>query len=195
MAPTRLLQFIQLLPRVPADGDFLLKDLPGSGGRVDLLCRDLSACFDWGPEQWPKEDIELLAMIANRVLLIFRNPREKLPVGERAWAEVIQQSLRGELPSYVTVEETSIDELVGKIINRPDTNIWVLEESGTPISEKRLWDCATQNSFMLGDHVGFDSRAQMAIRKFDLPRMSLGTTGYLSSHCIVNVISASERES
>ncbi|MCF2136040.1 MAG: hypothetical protein K9W43_02270 [Candidatus Thorarchaeota archaeon] len=195
MAPTRLLQFIQLLPKVPADGDFLLKDLPGSGGRVDLLCRDLAACFDWGPESWPKDGLELLAVIANKIVLIFRDPKEKLPVGERAWAEVIQQSLRGNPPSYITIEESSIEQIVGEIIDRPDSKIWVLDEGGDPLSEKRLWECHTQNSFMLGDHVGFDSRAQMAIRKFDVPRVSLGATSYLSSHCIVNVISASERES
>ncbi len=195
MAITRLLRFIQLLPRVPPDGEFHLKDLPGSGGRVDILCRELAACFDWAPEKWPRNNIQLIAMISNEVVLTFNNPGQDMPIGERAWAETIRKSLKGEAPSFVTRTESTLDELTGSLIDMPENRLCILDEGGVPLSEMDIAGCSTQNSFMLGDHLGFDSVAQLVIREFDLPRVSLGATSYLSSHCIANVISAFEKES
>jgi tRNA pseudouridine-54 N-methylase len=71
-----------MLPQAPPEGDFLLKDLPGSGKRIDILCRDLAACFDWAPVSWSKSQLEIIAVIGNKKTLTFREPKEQIPRGE-----------------------------------------------------------------------------------------------------------------
>jgi tRNA (pseudouridine54-N1)-methyltransferase len=194
MPESTMLRFIQLLPQVSPRADFLLKDLPGSGKRIDVLCRVLAACFDWGPITWPKSKLEVIAMIGNTKSLTVRHPIEQMPKGEVGWAEVIRESLKGTPPRYVTVVDESLEDLVKRLIQSDEFPLRVLEEKGVMLSEVETIDPNTQNSFMLGDHRGFDSEAESIISRFDIQRISLGEKSYLSSHCLAAIISKFERK-
>lgn len=188
-----MLRFIQLLPAVPASGDFPLGDLPGIGKRVDVLCRDLAACFDWGPSDWPLSQLELSALFSDQVLLTFQTPNERMPIGERAWAMVVKNALQGDPPDYVRVTEANLESMI-RDLNQPSrSQLWVLHGEGRYIKDCKIQVSGTQNSFMLGDHRGFDSHAEELVSKHGLPRVSLGKTDYLSSHCVASVISKLER--
>lgn len=188
-----MLRFIQLLPAVPPTGDFPLRDLPGIGKRVDVLCRDLAACFDWGPTDWPHSQLEFSALISDQVLLTFQTPSEKMPIGERGWAIVVQNALQGNPPDYVRVTQDSLESMI-RNLNRPSkSQVWVLHEEGRHFKDCKMQVSGTQNSFMLGDYRGFDSHAEELVSKHALPRISLGKTSYLSSHCVASVISKFER--
>lgn len=188
-----ILRFIQLLPQASPEGDFLLKDLPGSGKRIDVLCRDLAACFSWGPIIWSKERLELIAVIANSCILTFSFPGTNTPRNEVQWATVIRDSLRKQPPNYVRISEGSIEDIMKRYNLPPKSKLWVLEEGGLPIS--KIWEeqSFTQNSFMLGDHRGFDSQTDKLISEHALLRLSLGKNSYLSSHCVALIISEFER--
>jgi tRNA (pseudouridine54-N1)-methyltransferase len=188
-----MLRFIQLLPNIPATGDFLLKDLPGSGNRIDVLCRDLAACFDWGPAVWPRSRIELIALLSNSVILTFRNPGDAMPIGERGWALAIKNSLQGEPPDYVSVTQGDLESIIRNFHQPPKAHLWVLHEEGELFSDVKIQVSVTQNSFMLGDYRGFDSQSEQIISRCNLVRVSLGRTSYLSSHCLVSIISGFER--
>ncbi|MGQ4910866.1 MAG: hypothetical protein ACP6KW_01730 [Candidatus Thorarchaeota archaeon] len=193
MAPSTLLRFIQILPSVPSSGKFILKDLPGSGGRIDLLCRDLAACFDWGPEEWPVDRIELTALIEDQVALTIRNPESGVPKGEVAWAKLVQEALHGDPPSFIHVERMNLDDLLTKMLNQKNSHLYVLHEEGVPLESVEMPIEGFQNSFMLGDHRGFDSQTEERIDRYGLKRLSLGRRSYLSSHCIAVIISEFER--
>jgi len=188
-----MLQFIQLLPQVSPKGDFILRDLPGSGKRVDVLCRDLAACFSWGPTTWPKASLELIAIIADTTILTFRHPGDEIPQNEVEWASVIKDSLREQPPEWVGVSNGSVEEIIKMYCNPPESTLWVLDENGLHISEIETKLHRTQNSFMLGDHRGFNSQTEMLLAKYSLPRVSLGKKSYLSSHCLASIISEFER--
>ena len=188
-----MLRFIQLLPRASPKGDFLLKDLPGSGKRIDVLCRDLAACFDWGPTSWSKSYLEMIAVIGKTKILIFSDPKDRLPQGEVEWASVIRDSLRGTPPCFVDVSDGGLEDLVKKILNAGNGKLWVLEEDGTPLSSEDEVDSGVKNSFMLGDHRGFDSEAESIISQYGIQKISLGGKSYLSSHCLAAIISEFER--
>ncbi|MHA1858663.1 MAG: hypothetical protein ACTSUU_04370 [Candidatus Thorarchaeota archaeon] len=190
---TRLLRFIQVMPRAPVDGHFRLRDLPSSGKRIDLLCRVLAAAFDWGPDTWPRSRIEVMAVLGNAVRITFHYPAEQLPVGERAWATVIRDALQGHPPPFVTVDQCDLRDVVRELTTRPSSRVWVLEENGDPFRAAFDEGTAAQNSFMLGNHVGLDSVAQSVVKEFDIPRLTLGRRSMLSSHCISTVISEFER--
>jgi tRNA (pseudouridine54-N1)-methyltransferase len=188
-----MLRFIQLLPNIPPTGDFLLKDLPGSGKRIDVLCRDLAACFDWGPTDWPSTQLELVAIFSNEVILSFKKPSEDMPLGETGWALIIKEALQGDPPDFIRTAEGSLESIIRDLDKPPDSLFWVLIEEGKPFNDFRIQDFGTQNSFMLGNYRGFDSQTKELISKYDMRRMSLGNTSYLSSHCVVSIISKFER--
>jgi tRNA (pseudouridine54-N1)-methyltransferase len=193
MPESTMLRFIQMLPQAPPEGDFLLKDLPGSGKRIDILCRDLAACFDWAPVSWSKSQLEIIAVIGNKKTLTFREPKEQIPRGEVGWASIIRESLRGTPPSYVEVADETLDDVVQKLVQSKKSKVWVLDEEGVLLSEFPKIDANTQNSFMLGDHRGFDSETESIMSQYDIPRLSLGKKSYLSSHCLASLISEFER--
>ncbi len=189
-----MLRFIQLLPQASPEGEFLLKDLPGSGKRVDVLCRDLAACFEWGPIWFPKSNLELIALIGETTVLTFRYPQNQIPLGEVGWASVIKEALRGQEPAFVEVSEGSLDDIIGKLNQPKESGLWVLDEEGVHLSDIKAIHQFTQNSFMLGNHKGFDSQTKNLISELGIPKLSLGKKSYLSSHCLAAIISEFERK-
>lgn len=193
MPESTMLRFVQILPQVSPKGEFILKDLPGSGKRIDVLCRDLAACFEWGPVSWSKSHLEMIAVIGNSKILTFSDPQDKLPQGEVGWASVIKDSLRENPPIYVDVSEGTLDDLIIRLMQIKESNLWVLDEQGTSLYAGPKIQAIAQNSFILGDHRGFDSEAEGIISEFDIQRISLGGKSYLSSHCLAAIISEFER--
>jgi len=189
-----MLRFIQILPNAATTGDFILKDLPGSGKRIDVLCRVLSACFEWASSIWKKEGIEVIAVIGDSVILRFQFPTEVLPSGENAWAQLLKEVLKGNLPNYVQKSEGNLDSVIREFNNSSSSNLWVLHEEGEKLDLQEIAISGSDNSFMLGDHRGFNSQAEKLISKFALRKVSLGDISYLSSHCVAHIISEFERK-
>jgi len=194
MPNSAMLRFIQILPNASKSGDFILKDLPGSGKRIDVLCRVLSACFAWGPSKWDKNRIELLAVIGDSVILRIQNPEQKTPTGERAWAQILKNSLKGNPPEYVQVHEGNLESIIIDLNKPPKSTLWILHEEGEDLKLQEISISETDNSFMLGDHRGFNSQTEELTSKYALRKVSLGKTSYLSSHCAAHIISEFERK-
>ena len=194
MPDSTRLRFIQLLPTASATGDFILKDLPGSGKRIDVLCRVLSSSFDWGPIEMDRSMIEVIAVIANTIVLQVQHPGDNLPRGEKAWGEVIRDSLKGNPPEYISVKERDLESVILDLISSQSGNLCVLHEEGEEGNLQEMLDFTTDNSFMLGDHRGFDSQTEELVSKYALQKISLGQTSYLSSHCVALIISEFERK-
>ncbi|MEM2142700.1 MAG: hypothetical protein QXS20_06185 [Candidatus Thorarchaeota archaeon] len=186
------MRFILVLPTIRADGKFRLRDLPGSGGRVDILCRSLSACFDWAPETWPMDRIELVAVVGHRYVLTFRY---SAPVrrSEVEWARRIQSALMGTSDRDVEVAQGDIETVIHEMVNRESNAIWVLDELGKQECPFCTMRESQENTFIIGDHRGFDERTTRAMNENGLGRYTLGSTKYLSSHCVAIVISELER--
>lgn len=189
-----LLRFIQILPNVSSKADFILKDLPGSGKRIDVLCRCLAACFDWGPTTWSRSELEYIAVIDKDAVLIIRNPQNQ-GMTEIWWAMMIKNALRGEPPEFIMLSHKSLGEIMHEIQQAPQSKIWILEESGQSLDKEIKLNLAPQNSFMLGDHRGFNSQTIKLVGDFDIGRVSIGKQSYLSSHTVATVISTFERVS
>ncbi len=193
MPEPTMLRFIQILPQVPPKGDFLLKDLPGSGKRIDVLCRDLAACFSWGPISWPIPSLELIAVVWNTKILTFSDPQDDAPSGEVGWASVIRDSLKETPPQYVDVSDGTLEDVISRLNQFGDSSLWVLDEEGVNLLDIEIIHPVAQNSFILGDHRGFDSEVEGIISQYNIQRISLGGKSYLSSHCLAAVISEFER--
>ncbi len=190
--PTRL-RFIQLLPKVPPRADFLLRDLPGSGHRIDVLCRDLAACFEWGPASWERSSIELVAVLQGGTTITFNHYDKRDAMGEVGWAQLIQDALMMRSVEGIKVTLQTLENLLEEIMSTRNSEVFMLHEAGGPFQEVVETCRATQNSFMLGDHRGFDSQTEEILTSYGVKRVSLGERSYLSSHCISAIISRFER--
>ncbi len=187
-----LLRFIQVLPNADADGNFSLKDLPGSGGRIDVLCRGLAACFDWGTETWSKDNLELIAILRANRILRFRCPVQQCR-SERTWAEMTKRAMKGFTVEGIEAQEGSLETCIEETEALAGSRMWVLERTGVDRSVLKDAVDSSQNTFIIGDHLGFDDRAQRVFADHGVTKVSLGSTDYLSSHCIATVISEIER--
>jgi tRNA pseudouridine-54 N-methylase len=188
-----VLRFIQLLPDTPPTTNFSSKDLPGSGKRIDILCRVLAAGFDWSPSIIAKTKIEVMAVFSNEVALTVSDPRDDMPVGEVAWVNAILEALRDNPPEYIKIESIELQEILDRLLHEIGSRIVALDEKGDPIVPTFFENKNAQNSFMLGDHRGFDSESLRIIRNKDIQQRSLGEKSYLSSHCVAALISKFER--
>jgi tRNA pseudouridine-54 N-methylase len=186
------LRFILHLPGLSEDGDFLFKDLPGSGKRIDVLCRSLAACFDWGPSTLDKSNLELVALIGEASCLRIKNPDTDVPRGEVWWGCAIKDALNGNPPPFITTENLSLEEVVEKILTNDKSRLWVLDEAGSSFDQREPPDMDAQNSFIIGDHRGFNSEALTVFADHSIYRLSLGSTSYLTSQCVAAVISMYE---
>ncbi|MFW9966502.1 MAG: hypothetical protein ACFFEA_05055 [Candidatus Thorarchaeota archaeon] len=186
------LRFVLYFPEISDTGNFLLKDLPGSGKRIDVLCRSLAACFDWGPSILNKSILEIIALIGRTSCLRIGSPSNKMPRGEVWWARVIKDALSGKYHPFVSVENRSLEEVAEAILSNDKARLWVLDEAGLSINQINLPDMNAQNSFIIGDHRGFDAEALKVFNDHSIYRLSLGATSYLTSHCIAAIISMYE---
>ncbi len=187
--PSGVLRFIIVFPEMGTDGNFSLKDLPGSGKRIDVLCRCLAAGFSWGRCFYSQQKIEVMALIQNELLLTFRHPTEEI-IGERDWAAYIKDVLDGNDREFMSVKRMDLITLIRFL--QETGNLYILHEEGQPFYSDII-DIASQNSFMLGDHRGFDSKTEEIFDSFEIERISLGSMKYLGSHCIATMVARIER--
>ncbi|MFX1331645.1 MAG: hypothetical protein ACFE9W_08815 [Promethearchaeota archaeon] len=186
------LRFILYLPQLAEAGSFHLKDLPGSGKRIDVLCRSLAACFDWGPSTLDKSRLEVIALDGKAACLRIRDPDTDLPRGEVWWASAVKDALNGDPPPFIDVENQTLESLFKEILANDDERLWVLDETGKALLEENESILNAQNSFVIGGYRGFDSEALKAFDDHSIYRLSLGTNSYLTSHCIAAIISIYE---
>jgi tRNA (pseudouridine54-N1)-methyltransferase len=192
MEKVMYLKFILYLPELSEAGDFHLKDLPGSGKRIDVLCRSLAACFDWGPSTLDKTILEIIALVGRTSCLHIRNPDTVLPRGETWWASAIKDALNGKPPPFIAVKNLDLEGVVAELLASGKDCLWVLDEDGSTLTKENLADGDAQNSFIIGGYRGFDSEALKVFDDHSIYRLSLGTTSYLSSHCVAAIISMYE---
>lgn len=185
-------RFIHVFSSIPAKPDFHLKDLPGSGNRIDILCRGLAACFDWAPELIRKENIQYYAVLSDEITLKFAYTPDCIGRGETWWASIIQQVLQGENVDFCHKMDWDLEKTMKSTIQE-GFNLYVLDENGIPLDNALQQSNSSQNSFMLGDHRGFALDAQELLDEMDVQQVSLGEKSYLGSHCVAQVVSNHER--
>ncbi len=182
--------FIVLGHRAAITPEFNLSDLPGSAGRLDLLCRCVTSSFCLSHAL--RRDTELYLVLQDQVTLRFIGSRLRhLNPDERSTAALIQKALhlRGALRGERELESTpgifisnrGLSQVLSEVKTRVD-QLFLLHETGLPIRRAEL----TGNpGFVLSDHLEFQPE-ELALMA-DLPRLSLGPKSLHTDHCIVIV--------
>jgi tRNA (pseudouridine54-N1)-methyltransferase len=164
------------------DGGFSLNDLPGSGGRMDVLCRCVNASLFLSHDLRRDVDCHLILC------------------GEPAGPKTVKFS--GALVRSLSPDERSAGALVKKVIDTPcgsefreaaqgvfirkgglerlltEHRFAVLDEKGTDI--RKATDLT--DAFILSDHLNFTDTEEALLR--DCPRYSVGPKCLHADHTI-----------
>jgi tRNA (pseudouridine54-N1)-methyltransferase len=167
------------------DGSFSLNDLPGSGGRMDLLCRCVQASLFLS--HGIREEASSLLILAGgpgptKTIRFDGACVRSLSPDERSSASFIKKAL--DIPAGSLFREVTPGVLVRKgglesVLE--EHHFGVLDEHGTDIRNVQADELP--EGFLLSDHQNFSPEEELLIR--DLPRYSLGPQVVHADHAIV----------
>jgi tRNA (pseudouridine54-N1)-methyltransferase len=176
-------RFVILGHKVPISGDFTLNDLPGSAGRLDVLCRAVGASLF--VSHGIRRDTEVVLLIQNSVEIRIAGDRvRRLNPDERSTAALLQQALQQaadeELQASpgIFVARSSLELTLDGLVRRGAHPV-VLHEDGEPLDPAML---PADPAFVLSDHLDFTDEELRILE--ELPRLSLGPTVLHTSQCI-----------
>jgi tRNA (pseudouridine54-N1)-methyltransferase len=178
-------QFILYASKAVTSPDFSLNDLPGSGGRMDLVAR----CI--GNALWLSHDlrrdtcIHVVACGSPPVVISFYGNRLRgVSPDERNIAAWIKKTLASTRRNPgITIRKLSFQQLVAELASEGNC-FYILQEKGTDIARINLKEDPV---FVLGDHIGLPMEEEKFVERFEHEKISLGATSYLASQCITMV--------
>jgi tRNA (pseudouridine54-N1)-methyltransferase len=164
------------------DGVFSLNDLPGSGGRMDVLCRCLNSSLFLSHDIRRDTDCYLILCgepAAPKTIRFSGTSVRSLSPDERSAAALIKKAM--ELPvgsefreaaPGVSVRKGGLERLITEQV------FAVLDEKGGDIRSAEI----LPDAFILSDHLNFTDDEELLIRH--LPRYSVGPTCLHADHTI-----------
>ena len=167
--------------------DFTLNDLPGSAGRLDILCRCVTAAFCLSHRI--RTAVEVYLVLQDQVTVRFEGQSVKrLNPDERSTGALIKRALEvlQEVPTASEQESTPgvfvsrcglssiVQPLAAQGVSR-----FVLHEEGSDIRKVSIKEPA---AFLLSDHQEFTSVEAILLE--GCQRLSLGPTVLHADHCI-----------
>ncbi len=183
--------FVVLGHRVPLSPDFSLNDLPGSAGRLDILCRCVTAAFCLS--HGIRRDVTVYLILQDQITVRMDGSRLKhLNPDERSTAALIQKALAAfwegdrsereiESTPGIFVAAGGLARALQRIQNAGLT-IFMLHERGAPLRQAQL---SSDAAFVLSDHLEFLPQEEALLERF--PRLSVGPLSLHADHCIVIV--------
>jgi tRNA (pseudouridine54-N1)-methyltransferase len=180
-------QFIVVGHDAPTTPDFALDDLAGGAGRLDVLCRCVSAAFFLSHDL--REDVRVHLVLGDEYTVVFEgSDLRRLNPDERSTAALIRTALEGreEAIGHQAVETTPGVSLVRRdfeaTLDACDAGTVVhLHEDGDPVVDAPVPD---DPAFVLSDHRDFtDNEADLLAGAADR-RVRLGPESLHANHAI-----------
>lgn len=181
--------FIVLGHRVPLTPHFTLNDLPGSAGRLDILCRCVTAAFCLS--HGIRRDVLVYLVLQDQLIVRLEGRRLKhLNPDERSTAALLQKALAAfayrphtgeELESTpgIWIASGGLSKALEHVQALGLTVYW-LHEQGAPIRQAQL---SADAAFVLSDHLEFLPEEAALLERFTA--LSLGPLSLHADHCIV----------
>ena len=184
--------FIVLGHRAALTPDFVLNDLPGSAGRLDILCRCVttSFCLSHGI----RRQVNVYLVLQDRITIRLDGRYLKhLNPDERSTGALLQKALQKiqqagpdepeELRSTpgIFVSRRGLAELLAQLRLQVEQIIW-LHEGGRDLRSAEL---SQSSAFVLSDHRDFSPEEEALLGEF--ARLSLGPQILHADHCITLV--------
>ncbi|RZN44075.1 MAG: tRNA (pseudouridine(54)-N(1))-methyltransferase TrmY [Methanophagales archaeon ANME-1-THS] len=183
--PLRIMrQFVLYARKAVTSPDFALDDLPGSGGRMDLVARCICNAL-WLSHAVRRDScIHIVAYGRPNppvVISFYGETLRGVSPDERNIAAWIKNALAAKRKNPgITVRTISFQQLIEELASR-GAFFYILHEKGRDISTLEL---KADSVFVLGDHLGLPRNEEKFVARCAHERISLGTSSYLASHCI-----------
>jgi len=190
--------FILDAPRCHTTDDFLIRDVPGTSGRLDVVCRILAATFRTVPQL--NQYLCFLAILGGPpnpplLLKVSSATAENIPESELACALLLKGLLhqyrtagseKYEIWPQFSLTKKGFEETLqetAKTVNQ----IYYLVEKGEPFENIHL-DPAKPLAFILGDDQGLPPEHEKQLSKYDIQRVTIGEQSYLGSQVVTLIL-------
>ena len=180
-------QFILYAGKAVTSPDFALNDLPGSGGRMDLVARCISNTL-WISHALRRDScIHVVAYGSPHppvVISFYGDLLRGVSPDERNIASWIRIALANKRRNPgIRMRKISFKQLITELASE-GAFFYLLHENGRAICDVEL---KADSVFVLGDHLGLPRNEEEFVERFEHEKISLGTTSYLASQCITVV--------
>jgi tRNA (pseudouridine54-N1)-methyltransferase len=166
---------------------FSLNDLPGAGGRMDILCRCVNAALFLSHDLRREVRVYLVlkGLPAPSKIIRFdgKNVRYLSP-DERSAASLIRKALEKNPQEFWTGSTPGVGIRKGDLNNllaELNKKVIYLREDGIDFRGKKF----DETLFVLGDHEGMTEDEEKTIEGFEHEIVSVGPLSLHADHCIV----------
>ena len=168
-------RFLVLGHRASSDGNFRLDDLPGTGGRMDIMAMSASSALFLSHRL--REDVEVWLVLLDgtpRTLRIVGSEARYLFPDERNMASMIRTGLlrhregKSQTPG-IYVEDMDFESAIKRAAE--DSEVFYLKEDGEDIRNLELPD---NISFVLGDSADLSPEEETVVESAGAKKLSLG---------------------
>lgn len=173
-------------------GDFSLNDLPGSAGRMDILCRCVNSGLFLSHGMRRDVNVHLVLLGEPDPGKIVRFNGEKLKYlnpDERSSGSLIKKALAKDAIEYETqstpgvwIRRAGLKELLDEFKDA-GRDIYYLREDGADIQEYK--ELNADAVFILGDHMGVNEEEEEMIDKVATCTLNIGPISLHSDHCMI----------
>ncbi|MHC1635650.1 MAG: tRNA (pseudouridine(54)-N(1))-methyltransferase TrmY [Candidatus Methanospirareceae archaeon] len=177
-------EFVLYARKASTTPDFSLDDLPGSGGRMDLVARCVCNAL-WVSHGLRRDSCIHIAAYgkANPPVIIsfYGDSLRSVSPDERNIGAWIKKVLAGSARNPgIKVRRMSFQELIEELASK-GRFFYILHEKGRDIEEVELKEDA---AFIVGDHIGLPKKEEKFVERFEHEKLSLENISYLASQCI-----------
>jgi tRNA (pseudouridine54-N1)-methyltransferase len=181
--------FIVLGHRATTNPDFSLEDIPGTSGRLDILCRCINAAFVLS--HGIRRDVQVFLILGGgepqKTVWLKGDELRHLNPDERTTAALLKKALAIVAGSEwsrstpgISVRAGGLKELFADLCG---SKLFCLREDGADIVQ--LGSDISEGSFLLGDHLGMLPEEELMAEEAGAEVVSLGPVSLHADHCIV----------
>lgn len=174
--------------------DFLIRDLPGTSGRLDVVCRMLIATFRSVPALSP--NMRFLSILGGPpkpplLIQVSNVDSSQVPESELACALILKgllhtyrtkkNSFHPSWPQFI-IKEQGFKETLQKMAKPPNQLLYLIER-GTPLDAVSL-DFDKPIVVILGDERGIPPEHEELLQQYQVREVNIGTRSLLGSQVI-----------
>ncbi len=198
------------------DGQFSLNDLPGSAGRMDILCRCVNSALFLSHDL--RRDVVIYLVLLGepeppKIVKFSGQDVRYLNPDERSSGSLIKKSLElkarirwKESTPGVWVRQGDLNDLLielninagedneGSVDEGTDNKLYYLLEDGADIRDKMEGTLPQRATFILGDHVGMTPDEEQKIMDAGAQSINVGPLSLHADHCIIVVNNELDRK-
>jgi tRNA (pseudouridine54-N1)-methyltransferase len=183
--------FIVVGHKATTTPNFSLEDIPGTSGRLDILCRAVTAAFviSHGIRKDVCVYLILLGGEIPKTIQLRGETLRHLNPDERTTAALLKKALAVPATSQWAMSTSGIFVRTGGLVellsDLKEAKLIYLREDGADIRSLEANEVSSETAFILGDHTGMTPEEEALIEQAGAKVVSLGPTSLHADHCIV----------